>query len=203
MDIKKIKNGFKVTTVFLTIISLIGCSSKTQKEIPVYKQEIDDPLQIGDNYKKFEDNSSLKINVAKNKYITSILKTSKKFDNKDVCLKYLELENNALLEKLGPFYSNSKEIKNYISNNNYSISIKKCEIVANTHSKNFEYEYTIEVRPLSKSAQDNMNGVLELFKGIGLWLFTVVVIAPIMLVGMIVIGIPLVTYWMITGKKSF
>jgi hypothetical protein len=66
-----------------------------------------------------------------------------------------------------------------------------------------KYQYTIEVRPISKSAQNNMIGVVEMFKAIGLWLFGVVVIAPIMIVGFVVIGIPLVIYWMIIGKKDF
>lgn len=199
----KIKNILKTTTVIATIISLIGCSSAPKKDIPVYKQDMDEPLQFGMNYKKFEDDSALTINVDKDKKITSIVKFSKGYEDRNVCLKYLEIENDVLLEKLGPFYGKYAKTNSYISNKDYSISKKICETKIKTNNSITEYQYTIEVRPVSKSGQDNMIGVVEMFKAIGLWLIGVVVIAPLMIIGFIVIGIPLVIYWTITGKKDF
>lgn len=198
-----IKNIFRITTVIITAISLIGCSSAPKKDIPVYKQEMDEPLQVGVNYKFFEDYSSLTINVNEDNQITSILKASKEYDDRTICLKYLELESDVLLDKLGPFYGKDFETKSYLANDNYSISKKQCESMSQSTKITTKYQYTIEVRPISKSAQNNMIGVVEMFKAIGLWLFGVVVIAPIMIVGFVVIGIPLVIYWMIIGKKDF
>jgi hypothetical protein len=199
----KIKKILKTTTSIVTIISLIGCSSAPKKEIPVYRQEMDAPLQVGMNYKKFEDDSALTIYVDENKKITSIVKFSKGYDNRDVCLKYLEMETEVLLDKLGPFNEGNQETKNYISNKDYSITKKQCETQIQTTNSTNSYQYTIEVRPISKSAQNNMTGVVDMFKAIGLWLFAVVVVAPIMIVGFIVIGIPFYIYTVATGGKHW
>lgn len=198
-----IKNIFRITTVIITAISLIGCSSAPKKDIPVYRQEMDAPLQIGMNYKKFEDDSALTIYVDEDKKITSIVKFSKGYDNRDVCLKYLEMETEVLLDKLGPFNESNSETKNYISNKDYSITKKQCETKIQITNATTEYEYTIEVRPISKDAQENMMGVLDIFKWIGIWLFTVVIVAPIIIVGFIVIGIPFYVYCVITDKRMF
>jgi hypothetical protein len=198
MNFKIIKNGFKMTTVALTIISLIGCSSSPKKDIPVYKQEMDEPLQIGMNYKKFEDDSELRIYVKKNNNISSVMKTSKLYLDEEMCWKDLSTEANILIEKLGPFKGQKKyEILN---NKDYMIVTKTCEGAYNRENiKGFRY--TIEVEPLSATAQENMDDVIDLFKGIALFIFGVVVVAPIAIVGIVVIGIPLIIYSMITGKQ--
>lgn len=199
----KIKSILKTTTVIATIISLIGCTSSPKKEMPVYKQDMDEPLKIGLNVKIFEDKSSLKIYVKDNNSIRLIVKESPLYKDDAVCLKYLSLENDILKEKLGPFTKKELESKFHYRNNDYSINIKPCDAEYSNRSKSIEYQYKIEVKPLSQTAQENMMGVVELFKGIGLWIISVVVIAPIMIIGIIVVGIPFYVYTLMTGGKNW
>lgn len=197
MNSKHIKKAFKLLTIATMVSSLIGCSSAPKKDIPVYKQEMDEPLQIGMNYKKFEDDSELRIYVKKNNNISSVMKTSKLYLDDEMCWKDLSTETNILIEKLGPFKGQKKyEILN---NKDYMIVTKTCEGAYN-REKIKGFRYTIEVEPLSKTAQENMDDVVDLFKGISLFIFGVIV-TPIAIVGVVVIGIPLIIYSMITGKQ--
>lgn len=196
-------NILKKTTIIGTIISLIGCSSAPQKEMPVYKQEMDEPLKIGLNVKVFEDDSSLKIYVKDTNMIRLIVKESALYKDKDVCLKYLSLENDILKDKLGPFTKDQLKSQFYYRNNDYSVNINACDSKYSNISKSIEHQYKIEVKPLSKTAEENMMGVVEMFKAIGLWIIGVVIIAPIMIVGFIVIGIPFYIYTLMTGGKNW
>lgn len=196
-----IKNIFKITTVLIIISSIIGCSSTPQKKMPVYKQDMDEPLKIGLNVKVFEDNSSLKIYVKDTDQIRLIVKESAIYKDKEICLKYLSLENEILKEKLGPFTKEQLKSEFYFRNNDYRVNINPCDSKYSNSSKAIEYQYKIEVKPLSQTAKENMMGVVELFKGIGLWIVGVVIIAPLMIVGFIVIGIPFYIYTLATGGK--
>lgn len=200
MDIKAIKHGFKITTVVLTIMSLVGCTTtKPQPTILGYKlkEEVKE---------KIVDEDGKEITLDEKHRIKTIKSTSKEMNSRDCEIVSQATENEI---KLIVLRSGDQLVdKNYpnypriIEGKTIRMTIDKCKQLNMNNKDSYSFSIIVESLNDNKQTNETMKNIKKFFAKVGLFVLItvgVVIAVPIFIVGAVILGIPAMIYAIFSG----
>lgn len=206
MNYKTIKNGFKIGTIALTILSMVGCS--TGNRAFTYKEDLKEyksskKLPAGVLEVKSKDGSAIQMIVNDYNQVTLITKQSILYDESE-CRTKLADDYKSVRKSLywngGHFKKSNEDVfvneYSYAENRDFKIVVKNCY-------KNIDgekYQYNIQVKPNNpseKTTNSLVSSVLGVLGGIAA--------APFILVGAVIVAVivtPVFIFFMIKAAVS-
>jgi hypothetical protein len=200
MNIKKIKYGFKIATIALTIMSIVGCTTK-KPQPTIFGHQLNEVQK-----EKVIDEEGNEVKLDENHRIKTIKTTSKgtnrldcekmQWDTVEKVKMIVVRSGDALLEQ-----TNTKDPKVY-ENKAIRMEVNYCKQL--DRERQDSYSFTITVDSLGDNIETNktMKSIGKFFAKVGLVVLItvgVIIAVPVFIVGAVVVGIPSMIYAIFSG----
>lgn len=203
MNIKKIKYGFKIATIALTIMSIVGCTTK-KPQPTIFGHQLNEVQK-----EKVVDEDGKEVTLDEKHRIKRIKSTSKKMNLRDCDIMRLSTENNIklivvrsgdeLIYKISPYSPEIYEGKTI------KMTVDKCKQSDINDKNSYSFSITVESLIDNQKTNETMKSIKKFFAKIGLYVLVtvgVIIVVPVFIVAAVVLGIPAMIYSIFSGLSK-